>query len=151
MSLNEIAPSQPIAGFIGLGMGAAALLMVLVHFWAGPFATQQRVAVTVGEIAADMRQAAVRKLKGLPQPKPVSVPWDSDSIMKLVAALLAGMAIIVGVVGLVRHEVWRPAAGGITLGVGAIAFQVFTWAILVVAGALIIVAIIQNFTDIIGE
>ena len=143
--------SRPIAGFIGLGMGAAALLMVLIHFWAGPFASQQSVTVTVGEIAADIRQAAVRKLKGLPQPKPVSVPWDSDRIMKLVAALLAGMAIILSVVSLVRRESWQPAAGGIALGVGAIAFQVFTWAILVVAGALIIVAIIKNFTEIIGD
>ena len=142
---------RPVAGFVGLGMGAAALLIVFVHFWAGPFSPQQRAAVTVGEIAADMRQAAVRKLKGLPQPKPVSAPWDSDRILSVVAALFAGIAVVAGVVGLVRRETWRPAVGGMALGIGAVAFQVFTWAILLVVGALIIVAIIQNITGILGE
>jgi len=151
MKENATAPAQPVAGFIGFGMGAAALMIVLVHFWAGPFSPQQRVSVTVGEIAADIRQAAVRKLKGLPQPKPAAAPWDSDRILKLIAALFAGAAVVTGVVSLVRRETWRPAAGGIALGLGAIAFQVFTWAILVVAGALILVAIIQNITGILGE
>lgn len=151
MTANATAPSRPMAGFIGLALGAAALLIVLVHFWVGPFAPQQRVTVTVGEVAAEIRQAAVRKLKGLPQPKAEAAPWNSDRILKLVAALLAGTAIIAGVVSLVRRETWRPAVGGIALGAGAIAFQVFTWAILVVAGALILVAIIQNITGILGE
>jgi len=151
MTGNPTASSHPITGFIGLALGATALLVVLVHFWVGPFAPQQRVTVTVGEIAAEMRQAAVRKLKGLPQPKPASAPWDSDRILKLIAALLAGSAVIAGVVSLVRRETWRPAVGGIALGAGAIAFQVFTWAILVVAGALILFAIIQNITGILGE
>lgn len=151
MTGNPTAPSSPLAGFVGLALGAAALLIVLVHFWVGPLAPQQRVTVTVGEVAAEIRQAAVRKLKGLPQPKPESAPWTSDRILKLIAALLAGTAIIAGVVSLVRRETWRPAVGGIALGAGAIAFQVFTWAILVVAGALILVAIIQNITGILGE
>ena len=151
MTGNATIPSRPIAGLIALALGATALLVVLVHFWVGPLAPHQKITVTVGEIAAEMRQAAVRKLKGLPQPKPTSAPWDSDRILKLIAALLAGTAIVLGVVSLVRRETWRPAVGGIALGTGAIAFQVVTWAILVVAGALILVAIIQNITGILGE
>lgn len=151
MTVNAAVSLRPIAGLFGLAMGAIALMTVLVHFWVGPFSPQQRTTVTVGEIAAEIRQAAVRKLKGTPQPKPVSAPWDSDRILKLITALLSGAAVVAGVVGLVRRETWRPAVGGIALGTGAIAFQVFTWAILLVAGALILVAIIQNITGILGE
>ena len=151
MTANTSIQPRPIAGIVGFALGAVALLLVLVHFWAGPFAPQQRMTVTVGEIAADIRQAAIRKLKGVPSPKPAPVAWDSDRILKLVAALLAGMAVIVGVASLVRRETWRPAVGGIALGGGAIAFQVFTWATLLVVGALILCVIIQNITGILGE
>ena len=143
--------SRPIAGFFSFAMGALGLMLVLVHFWAGPFAPQQRASITVGEIAADIRQAAVRKLTGKPQPKPAPVVWDSDRILKLVAALLAGIAVVAGVASLARRETWRPAAGGIALGASAVALQFFTWAILVVAGAIVLAAIIQNITGILGE
>ncbi len=137
-------------GWASFAFGAAGLLLVLMHFWVGPFAPQQRVAITVGEVAADIRLAAVRKLKGLPPPPPAPAAWDSDRILKLVAAGLAGLALVAGAAGFVRREAWRPAAGGIVLGAGAVAFQFFTWAIVIIACAIILYAIIQNLDGILG-
>lgn len=150
MTANTINHARPVAGFFGFAFGALALMLVLVHFWVGPFAPQQRAGVTIGEIAGDIREAAVRKLKGEPQPKAVPAEWGTDRIVKLVAAVLAGLAVVAGIAGLVRRETWRPAAAGITLGVCAVAFQVFTWTILVLVGALILYAIINNIDGILG-
>ena len=55
-----------------------------------------------------------------------------------------------GAAGFVRRESWRPAAGGIFLGAGAVAFQFFTWAIVIIACAIIPYAIIQNLDGILG-
>ena len=150
MTSDTSIQTRPIAGFFGFALGALALILVLVHFWAGPFAPQQRASVTVGEIAGEIREAAIRKLKGTPQPKPVPAKWDSDRILKLVAAVLAGLAVVTSVAALVRREAWRPAVAGIALGTSAVAFQVFTWTILVLAGAIILYAIIHNIDGILG-
>ncbi len=150
MTADTITHARPVAGYFGFAFGALALLLVLVHFWAGPFAPQQRAGVTIGEIAGDIREAAVRKLKGEPQPKAVPAKWDADRIVKLVAAVLAGLAVVTGVAGLVRRETWRPAAAGIAFGVSAVTFQIFTWTILVLVGAVILYAIINNIGEILG-
>ena len=69
-------PPRPTAGLVGFLFGAAALILVLVHFWAGPFAPQQDAAVSIGEIAAEIRNSAVRGLTEAtwavhhPQPAP---------------------------------------------------------------------------------
>lgn len=151
MTANTSQQPLPIAGYFGFAMGASALLLVLVHFWIGPISPQQRVSITVGKVAAEMRQAAIRKLRGTPQPAPVAAKWNADRILQLIAALLAGLALVAGAASLVRREAWRPAAAGIGLGAGAVAFQFFVWSILVLAGALIIYAIINNIPGILGE
>lgn len=146
-----MASPRPIAGCTGFVLGALALMLVLVQFWAGPFSPQQRAGVSIGEIAAEMRQAAIRKQQGLPQPPPAPAPWNSDRLLKVIAASLAGLAVILGGAALVRRETWRPAVGGIALGGGAIALHVFIWGILIVIGASVLCVIIQNVTGIIGE
>ena len=141
-------PPSPIAGYVGFALGALSLLLVLTQFWAGPFAPQQRTGVTVGELAAEIRQAAVRKLKGQPPPKPAARPWDIDRVLEVSAALLAGLALIAGAFGYTRREDWRPAAAGVTLGASAVAFQFFVWAILVIACAIIVAAVVHNIGNI---
>ena len=142
---------KPIAGMISFAAGALALLMVLAHFWNGPIAPQQRVGVTVGEIAGDIRQSAIRKLKGQPPPAPVAEPWTIDKTLKLIAALLAGTGVVAGAASYVRKERLRAAVAGTVLGASAITFQLFTWSILMIAGAIIIYAIIHNIGDILGD
>ena len=153
--MATIAGSQPrpLAGIAAFVLGSAALLMVLAHFWAGPLAPQQRIGITVGEIAADMREAAVRKLKGERPPQTVAQtrPWTTDRTLDLVKALLAGLALIAGCASLIRRESRRAAIAGMVLGASAIAFHLFTWAVLLVAGAIIISAAIYNVDTILGD
>lgn len=150
MSTAVMVHPRPIAGYVSFAAGAVALLLVLVHFWAGPFAPRPHASVTIGEIAAQMHQAAVHKLSGKPPAAPAAVAWDSDRALKVVTGLVAALAIIASAAALVRRAAWQPAAAGVALGSSAIAFQVLTWAILVIAGCVILFAIIQQ-TDFFGS
>ncbi len=142
MAIASAPPSA--AGLVSFAAGAIALLIVLAHFWAGPLAPQQRASVTVGQFAAEMRQAAKRQLHDQPQPAPVAAPWNIDRAAKLAASVFAGLAVIAGAAGLARKEPWRPAAAGAVLGASAIVIQMFIWVILIVVGGFIVVAIIQS-------
>jgi len=141
---------RPIAGYLGFAVGAVALLLVLMHFWGGPFAPQQGASVSIGEFAAEIRQAATRTITGASQPAPESTPWDIDRGLKLVTALLAGIAVILGAAGIVRRENRRPAIAAIALGGVAVVFQFFVWMALLLVGALLIYAIISNIDGILG-
>ncbi len=134
---------NPTAGLIGFAIGAAAILLVLVHFWAGPFAPQPDVGVSIGELAGEIRDSAARALSGAEQPSAESAPWDIDRILKLVAAILAGTAIVLGLFAFVRGETWRPAAGAIALGASAMVFQVFVWVVVVFLCFLVAIAFIH--------
>lgn len=147
---NPQADPTPTLGWIAFIAGAVALLLVLVQFYAGPFAPQQDAATSIGEIAAEIRQSAMRAMAGEPQPAPVTVPWDIDRVMALVAAVLAGGAIVIGLAGLLRGEMRRPASAAIGLGVAAVTFQFLTWLALLIAGVILLSAIIYNIGDILG-
>jgi len=142
---------RPVAGLAGFVLGAAALLLVLVHFWAGPFAPQQSVGVSLGDLAAEMRESALRGLKGEAQPAPAPLPWDIDRVLEAVAATFAGLAIVSALAGLIRREARRPAAAGIALGAAAVTFQIFTWAVLVVVGVILIAAVVQAALGELGD
>lgn len=148
--MQETSLPRPVSGYLGIVFGAAALLLVMTHFWAGPFAPQQRATVSIGELAAEIRKSAKRRLADAPRQERKTRPWNVDRTLKVVASLLAGLALILGLVGFVRKEAWRPAIGAATLGGATIAFQLFTWVILAVIGTMIIVAILANIGDIIG-
>ena len=90
-------------------------------------------------------------MKGQPPPAPVAEPWTIDKTLKLIAALLAGTGVVAGAASYVRKERLRAAVAGTVLGASAITFQLFTWSILMIAGAIIIYAIIHNIGDILGD
>ena len=147
--MSETAPApapapSPIAGWFAFALGAASLILVLVHFWSGPFAPQQSTGVSIGELAGEIKDSAIRSLKGEEQPAPVAAPWDIDRVLKAVAAVLTGGAVILGLVSILRHEPYRIGTYGAALGIGAILFQLFTWTIMAIIGGLIIIAIVES-------
>ena len=162
MTADTITPARPIAGMISFALGAVALLMAMVQFWNGPLSSvetnQKNVSVSVGEMAAEMRQAAVRKLKGQPAPQqqpapPADQPWKVPKIFKLLTSILAGIALVAAATGFVRRETWRPVVVGTAFGSAALLFQLFawfSWIVLLVVGAIMLVAIISNVDGIIG-
>jgi hypothetical protein len=138
-------------GHVAMGTGALALALAMLHVFGGPFAPQPSVGISVGEIAGEMRAAALRAVNGEPQPAPVPRGWDADRILALAGPLVGVLAILLSMVATLRRDGLRLAGYGAALGVGAIVFQMVWWIALLIAGTILLVAIIQNIGEILGS
>ena len=79
-------------GFIGIGMGAIALLMAIVHFWAGPFSPQPSLEKTVAEKAVAIKNATIAALKGeKPEEKVPLAKIDLDRGLHIAQVLWAAL------------------------------------------------------------
>ncbi|MGC9420775.1 MAG: hypothetical protein ACP5EN_17555, partial [Rhodovulum sp.] len=59
--MSDTAPApRAVLGWLGFATGAAALILTIVVFWAGPFAPQQTAGVSLGELAAEIAKSAAR-------------------------------------------------------------------------------------------
>ena len=143
--------SRATVGWLGFAVGAAALVLTLLVFWAGPFAPQQSTGVSVGELATEIARSAARSVAGQPQPEPTAPPRDMDDYLEIAVGTLAGIAIVLGVAALVRHEQPRAAISGIALGGLAVGIQLFTYTIMLIIGGLIVSAIIFSLRDAFGD
>ncbi len=131
--------------FLGMGVGAIALILTLVHFWAGPFSPQQTLEQTVAEKAVAIKKATIDALKGKKAPEPVErAPYNTDNYLTIGTSALGGFAIIFGVFGFAKHESKRAALGAGILGCSAIAFQFAAWAVMAIVCAIIVGAILQQ-------
>ena len=128
--------TQSKFGIFGIVLGSFALLLSLLHFWAGPFSPQPTLETIVAEKAASIRSAALDALKGKePVQETFTAKWNLDKVTEVVTALLGGLAVILAVVGFANKEPSRVAGGAAALGVSAIAFQfiaMYAMALLVV-------------------
>jgi len=149
MSETQTTARAPF-GWAGFATGAAALILTLVVFWAGPFAPQQSAGVNIGELAAEIAKSAARSVAGQPQPAPVAIPRTIDDYLEIAVAVLAGLAVVLGVASLIRHEHKRAALSGVGLGVAAIGIQLFAFTIMMIAGVVVIATIIYSLRDTLG-
>ncbi|MEM9434692.1 MAG: hypothetical protein AAGA12_12290 [Pseudomonadota bacterium] len=143
--------SSSFWGLTGFLIGAAAFILVLVHHYGGPFTQQPEIGVTIGEIAADIKETAIAKLMGEelpPAPPPSNPPFDYDRLLKVLSAAGAGLAVVAGLGGLIRREDRVPALAAIGLGASAIVFQWLSWLVLLIAGVVLITSILQNLGNI---
>lgn len=133
-------------GFIGIGVGALALMLALVHFWAGPFSPQPSLEQTVAEKAVSIRDATVAALKGetAPAPESASSSYDLDEIASIATAVLGGLAVILAVIGIAMKEPARVAGGAAALGAGAIAFQFAAMALGIIVLVILISAVLGS-------
>ncbi len=140
--------ASPVFGWIGFCLAAMALFAALFVFWAGPFAPQQSTGVSLGELAAEIGKSTLRAAAGLEQPEPVAQTRDLDDFLQIGVAMLGGLAIVVSVIGILRHERMRPAIAGVAIGIGAILFQFFAFAFFAFLGVLAIMALLNSFSDV---
>ena len=132
-------------GVFGIVLGAVALLLALLHFWAGPFSPQPTLETVVAEKAASIRSAALEALKGKePVKETFSAKWNLDKVTEVVTALLGGLALILAVVGFANREPTRVAGGAAALGVSAIAFQFITMYAMALLVVLLICAALSS-------
>ena len=141
-------------GLIAFGIGVSALLVAAI-MTSGVMINdpepEKSIGTIMGEIARDMRAAALGA-------EPTTVPsepakrsiFDFDSVLWYVAPILGILAAFLGGISLFRHEPSALAKLAIGMGIGAVVMQYAFWLILLVCGAMILVAIASNIGEILG-
>lgn len=137
--------SRHIVGFVGIGIGGLALLIAIVHLWAGPFSPQPSLEKTVAEKAVAIRNATIAALKGEDIEEKVQTSnIDIDRGLTIATGVSGGLAVILGVVSFAKRESIRVASGAVFLGGAAIAFQFALLAIGAIFLAILIAAVISQ-------
>lgn len=120
--------------WIGVLLGGIALLLVITHFMAGPFAPRPSLESVVATKALNV-------LKGKALAEEVkSAAWDIDRLISAATGLLAAGAVILGMAGWARKEEKRVVSAAVTVGLMTIAFQ----PALAIVGVVILVALIAG-------
>ena len=131
-------------GFFGIGIGGIALLLALVHFWAGPFSPSPTLETTVANKVASIRTATIKALKGEEYREVSTTNWDTDKVTYVITALLGGLALILSVIAFAKQEPKRLAFGGAILGVSAIVFQFMALYLMALLVVLLICAVLSS-------
>jgi len=132
-------------GWIGIAVGAVALLMAIVHFWMGPISPQPSVEKTVAEKAVAIKNATIAALKGEDvEEKAAPRSIDPDEALRTATSVLGGLALILGVVSFANKEPLRIGGGAAFLGGAAIAFQFAVIALGAIVLAILIGAVISQ-------
>ena len=133
-------------GYIGVAVGASALILALVHFWAGPFSPQPTLETAIADKVSSIRESTINALKGEEYRETFTKKWNADSGIELSVAIMGGLAIILGLIAFIQKAPKRLAGGAAILGAGAIGFQMFTFYI----GVLLIILLISVVLSEIG-
>ena len=151
MAMTEASNEKSTAFGLGsMAIAALALLVAVVHLSLGPVAPQKPIETTIAEKAVAIKEAARRVMTGEPKPEPKaesSARWSTDQIIELAVLALAGIAVVLAVVALVRREQQRLAFAGFSLGTSVLLITWLQWIALVICGAIIVAAIIHSLGD----
>lgn len=131
-------------GYVGLTLGAAALLLALIHFWAGPFSPQPTLETVIADKAASIRDSTIKALKGEEYREVFVNPWHADRVTQLSVAVMGVLAIILGLIAYIQKAPRRLAGGAAILGAGAIGFQMFTFYMAVILIFILIAAVLSE-------
>ena len=106
----------------------------------------------IGQIAGDIKRSAWRSFFGLKpevlEPAPIPMSQHIFEVLFMVTPFVAGVAIVLAAISLVKRENWRFGFYGMSLGIGSIVFQFVWWMALLILGMLLLVKILENMGDI---
>jgi small-conductance mechanosensitive channel len=132
-------------GMPAMILGFVAFAAVVGHFFAGPIDPPPPVEISIAEKAVSIRDATVAALKGEEyEAKRSFRPKTLDDYLTYSFIALAIVAILLSVIGFVRHESLRPAIAGASLGGLAIAFQFATVVFFGLLFAIVLAAVIDK-------
>jgi hypothetical protein len=131
-------------GFFGIGFGGVALLLALMHFWAGPFSPTPTLETSIADKAASIRTATMKALKGEDYREVSKRKWDNDRITYAATAFMGGLAIILSVLALAKQEPKRVVFGAAALGASAIAFQFIAMYAMALLVVLLVCAVLSS-------
>lgn len=149
---DTVTSGRPKFGLVGSILGLAALVVIMIQLSAlfAPEVDDKSLATSIGEFAAEVRDSATRALNGEEAPPPEPAGPDYTEAITNIALIAAGLAAVLGIIGLFRSEPYPLNALAIGFGIGAIAAHYVMWLALLIAGAVILVAILNNIGDILG-
>jgi hypothetical protein len=136
----------PRAGFsvAGTVLAIAAILIGIFHFYLGPIAGPATLEETAYETAKSLREAVVAGWRGEEYEAPqADSRFDPDTVVKLSVVAAGGLAILLGLAGILRREHFKLGGAAITLGTTAILVEVAILAAALV-GAVILLLIIAD-------
>jgi len=140
-------PEKSVLGWVGLVLGAASLLLALVHFQAGPFSPQPTLEEVVAAKAVAIKRATVAALKGeKPAPREARPQFDLDRMTEIAVATCGGLAMVLAAVGFARRESMRVAVGALCLGAAGVAFQFLTIALGVIVIVVLVGGVLGSFS-----
>lgn len=131
-----------------------ALSMVLIFVQMALLSNQETASVgqQIGQIAGDIKRSAWQSFFGISptpkEPEPVPFSMQAFEVLFVVTPIVAGVAIILAAISLLKHENWRFGFYGISLGIGAMMFQFLWWMALVILGMLLLIKVVENIGDI---
>ena len=136
---------RPILAWIGIAAGVLALAAALLPVRLAPLVDrpkpiEQSVAERVKEIrdrALDLFKSGAERSQP-PKPRPVELREMSSA-----ATLTLGfVAFVLGVLSFVRHEPLRAGAASAMFGTVAIAFEAFSYAVIMLAAVVVLLVVL---------
>lgn len=135
-------------GLVGFMLGIASLVVILIQLSAFFLPPEKSNGSFIGEIAADIKQSAARVLAGDPTPERAPPPRDYSRYIKIAALCVAGIAIMLGGIGLYRNEPYRLSYLAVGIGVSAFVMQYVFWLAVLICAIALLISIIENLDGI---
>ena len=132
-------------GLVALVLAMLALTGSVGHFWFGPIESPPKLEDAIADQAVKIRDAVVSRLKGVdPQAKVLHKSWDADQVAMASVAGVSLLAILLAVVGFVRHEPIRMVGSAAVLAGSALALQYIVIAMCAIVFAIILAAVLNG-------
>ena len=128
--------------------GGLGLILVMGFIFGPTLEPTPSAATQIGEMAGEIKRATWRSFLGLKQPEPEPVPTSIWLYLGVAGPILGVVAIVLAAISAIRRENWRFAAYATALGGGAILAHFLWWIVILFAGVMLLVAIIENIGDI---
>ena len=144
MTTGETAKNS-MFGMLAVVVGFLAFAAVVGHFFVGPVDPPPPVEVSIAEKAASIRDATVAALKGEEYEAERNIQLRTlDDYLTYSFIALAVVAILLSVIGFIKHERLRPSIAGAALGGLAITFQFATMVFFGLLCAIVLAAVIDK-------
>lgn len=135
-------------GLVGFLLSITSLVVVLIQLSAFFEPKEKSSATVIGEIAAEIKQSAARALTGKPAPEPSKQEPDYNKLITYIAIFMAGIAVVLGGIGLYRHEPHRLPYLAIGIGLSSIVMQFVFWLALIICSVVLLTTITKNLDGI---
>ena len=137
-------------GLMGFMLGIVSLVVILIQLSVFFEPQEQSAGSTIGEIAAEIKLSAARALSGEPAPAPEPLPQDYARVITIAALCAAGIAAVLGGIGLYRNEPHRLSYMAVGFGVSAFVMQFVFWLAILICGIVLMISIIGNLGEILN-